>query len=359
VRSEVVLAFPLIGLDAWRRGRWPGLTRTLAPLVACLVAFIALNAAFSPNIVLLTTSGGENLWLGNNPHADGVSPFVSGPLTAIADGMRTRTHNDAVAVDREFRQLALAFWRTAPADATRLLRKKFLWMWTDRELPNTSDIDWETAHSWLFRPPFFPVSFGMILPFAIAGALLLGRHSRERHWRELELLGALLLIGVGTCVVFFTNARFRLIMVPSLLLLAGHALDRLPAIARDARHQAPALALVASGLALGLIAAWNNFDGVRAYRIPQLSVNSGILEREAGHFAEAIGHLHDGLAGDPQDDIAWVHLALALEQHGEADAALQAYRDGLAAVPESADLRTMAERFCERQGLDPTVLTAQ
>jgi hypothetical protein len=358
VRAEVLLALPLIGVDAWRRGGWSGVLRSAAPLVACVAAFVGMNAAFSPHLVVLTTSGGENLWLGNNPHADGVSPFVSGPLEAIADDVRAAAHDDAAVVDRELRRLALDYWRTAPVEALRLLGRKLLWTWTDRELPNTSDIDWETAHSWLFRLPVFPVRFGMILPFAVAGVLLLGPRGPRRRGGDLELLGAPLLIGVGACVVFFTNARFRVIMVPSLLWLAGHALQRFPVLVRQARANARALGLAAAGLAAGALAAWGNFGGVREYRIPQIDVNTGIVARAAGDFPDAIGHLRRGLAGDPQDGIAWVHLALALEQHGDLPAALQAYLDGLVAAPADADLQAMVVRFCRAHRLDTALLKA-
>jgi hypothetical protein len=352
VRAEVLFALPLIGVDAWRRGRWRALVRTNTPLAVCIAAFIGMNAAFSPHLVLLTTSGGENLWLGNNPYADGVSPFVAGPLEAVAEGVRAQAHNDAVAVDRQFRRLALAFWHAAPVDATRLLWRKLLWTWTDRELPNTSDIDWETGHSWLFRRPLFPLSFGMILPWAVAGALL-----RDR-WRGLELLGGLVLIGVSSCAVFFTNARFRVVMIPSLLWLAAYALDRVSGMLRNARAHAPGLGLATIGLVMGGLAAWGDVGGVRRYRIPQISVNTGILERESGDVAGAIRHLREGLAGDPHDGIAWVHLALALEQQGDPRTALEAYLDGLVAAPADADLHEMADRFCQLHALDAALLHA-
>jgi len=362
VRAEVVFALPLIGLDAWWRGRGAALLRTAAPVAACVAVFIALNAAFSPYVVVLTTSGGENLWLGNNPYADGVNPFVTGPLETVAEGVRVAAHNEAAVIDRELRDRALAFWRTAPVPATRLLVRKFLWTWTARELPNTSDIEWETAQSWLFRLRLLPISFGLVLPFAFAGAALLGarplgRHERPRQ-RDLALLGVPLLIGLASCVVFFTNARFRLIMVPSLLWLAACALDRLPVILGSPRTNARGLVVAAGGVAVGALAAWGNYDGVWGYRVPQISVNTGIIERESGDFTGAVRDLRDGLAGDPTDGIAWVHLALALEQGGNASAALAAYLDGVVAAPGDDEVQQMAERFCRLHHLDTATLRA-
>jgi Flp pilus assembly protein TadD len=74
-----------------------------------------------------------------------------------------------------------------------------------------------------------------------------------------------------------------------------------------------------------VVLTWSNFYGVRSYHIPQISVNTGAMEREAGEFEPAVRHLREGLAGDPHDAIGWIHLALALEQQGNVEAARQAY----------------------------------
>jgi hypothetical protein len=301
---------------------------------------VAFNAAGSGTFVLFTTSDGVNLWLGNNPHADGVNPFIYGALEPVAGAVRAQART-SVDADRMFRRYAVAFIRDNPAHALRLLGMKLLWTLTDRELPNTDDIEWVTGHSWLFWRPLFPLSFGIVLPFALAGAWLLGR-----QWCAHTALAGIFLTGLATGVVFFTNARFRLILVPTVLLLAGVALDRARALARERTRRTllgPAL-----GLVTGAVLAWSNFFDVRAYRIPQISVNTGAMEREAGEFEPAVRHLRDGLAGDPYDAIAWVHLALALEQQGKVDAARQAYRDAQARLPNEPDVQQMAARFFAR-----------
>jgi len=350
VRSEIALAWPFVVLDAWKRGGRRALAGSAVPIACILAGLIAVNGAFSHRLVLFTTSGGVNLWLGNNPHADGVNPFIFGPLEGIADSLRARAA-DPVEMDHLFTARALAFWREQPGAALRLLGRKFLWTWTDRELPNSSDIDWQTGHSWLFRLPFFPPTFGAVLPFAVAGVLLLGG-----AWTDAALLAALPAVALGTSLLFFTNARFRLIMVPSVLILAAMALDRTATFARDWRRHRAALTRVAGGVALGAAAAFANFSDVQTYRIPQISVNTGVLERESGQLTAAVRHLREGLSGDPDDAIAWVHLALALEQQGELRPALQAYLDALARLPADGTLQQMAGRFVARHQLNLNLL---
>jgi hypothetical protein len=110
-----------------------------------------------------------NLWLGNNPVADGVNPFVHGPLAAVAQQAHTVAHNP-VEADTFFRQQALSYLSEHPGAAWRLAVKKLVWTFTARELPNAADIARSVKKSWLFSLPFFPLSFGVVLPAAAAGA---------------------------------------------------------------------------------------------------------------------------------------------------------------------------------------------
>ncbi len=346
VRSNAVLAFPLALLDARLRGGAAALRRAAAPLVVAIAGFALLNIFAGGSPVALTTSGGLNLWLGNNPHADGVNPFVYGPLEPVADWVRSQAKS-AVEADGLFRARARRFWAEQPAAALALAWKKFLWTWTSRELPNNSDIEWKRAHSWLFRLPLLPLGFGFILPLACAGAVL-GWAQRRQLLAFLPLLGA----GLGTCVIFFTNARFRLVLAPALLPLAAAALERAPALLRHWRQRRSTLAAAGAATAVGIVLAWGGFYGVDRYAIPQIAVNTGISERQAGHFAEAAAQLRRGLALYPGDPIGWIHLALALEQGGDASGAGRAYLDGLAQNPDDPQLREMASRFARRHGLD-------
>src|SRR5262249_58291854 len=98
---------------------------------------------------------------------------------------------------------------------------------------------------------------------------------------------------------FLTNARFRLIMAPSLLWLAAVGWDRTPPALRSWRTERGRVLAAAGGCALGVIAAWGDFYDVRAYYVPQISVNTGVMEHETGQLDAAASPLRARPPGYP------------------------------------------------------------
>jgi 4-amino-4-deoxy-L-arabinose transferase-like glycosyltransferase len=302
VRSELAIAVPLIAAHAWLVAGRRNALRTAAAPALLFVISIAANAIASGHPVLLTTGSGVNLWLGNNPEADGVNPFVHGPLEAVVRDVEAQA-TDPVERDAAFRAHAEL---SAP-----LLVKKLVWTFSRRELPNAADISWQTSQSWVFLPPVWPLGFGVLLPLAVAGAL-----TRQR-WRDrLALLGPIA-AAVAACVVFFTNARFRIVMMPPLIVLAAFAIEQ---CIRDRRIAVR----VVAGLAVGIALAWPSYYGVARYRIAEIDMNTAALERAAGHLDRAALYLRSGLQREPRDPAAWLELAQVLEQLGDHDGARDA-----------------------------------
>ncbi len=350
VRFEIITAYPFLAFDAWRRGRYRALLRAVLPGAMVILVLMGHGVSASwPK--LLNSTVGLNFWIGNNPHSDGVNPFIFGPLQPVAEHIM-RAAPDATTADRAFAAAAMTFWANEPRAAVRLLWKKFVWTWSSRELPNTTDIDWQTAQSWLFRLPLFPLGFGLLLPLALAGAVLVGT-----QWSKLGLLAGLIATGTSVPVLLFTNARFRLVMAPALLLLAGAACARLVDSRRQPQPRARLLCAAVAAV-IGIIVSQGNFYGVRSYHAAQIDVNTGVLERAAGQFSAAVGHLRAGLGQDPTDSLAWGELAMALEQDGQSRAALETYFDGLSAAPDDRRLAQIAAWFFRRQGLGPQLVAA-
>lgn len=343
VRGEALLAVPVLAYVAFRMDGRRALAAALGPWVCAAVLLIAVNLGGDGPFVWSTTSSGVNLWLGNHAHADGVNPFFGPDQQAMDREVRSQARTAAEASEK-FSSAAMRFWSDQPTQALALAWKKLVWTFTHRELPNDVDIERKRASSPLFAVPGLPFGFGLLFVLACVG--LSSAASAMGPLRLIVWLPAW--VGVITCVVFFTNARFRLPLQPTLLLLAGlgaaHWFERW----RRRSVATPELVRAVVIIALASAWTWGNWYGVHAYRIPQIDVNQGVALREAGRFDEAAELLRRGLEREPRDAIAWVHLALALEQAGEIDAARQAYRDGLTRVPGDADLQEMRARFLQR-----------
>ncbi len=345
VRSELLVGLPFLLLAAAARRHLGAATRVGFGMAIGLVFVLTLNTGSGTSSAWLPQSGGLNLWLGNNPNADGVSPFITPELEPTADAIRTTAGGDARLADRLFRNQAEQFIGDNPWAAVALGFKKLVWTFTNRELPNTSDPDWQSSYSWLFRLPALPLSFGMVLPFALAGLPSLRRKS-------VPVLMAPVSIALMTCVVFFTNGRFRLIMLPSLLLLAGLTVRSVRTTWRDRRT----IVLSAALAGLGIVLAWSDAWGVHSYRIPEIDINTGAMEREAGHIDAAIDYLRRGLSERSGDAIGTVHLALAYEQANLLPEALNTYIGGLLANPHDATLNERSAGFFKRHHLDAALL---
>ncbi len=346
-RSNTVLALPFALLHAWRSEGRGAATRLAAPVLAVVLGLYALNVTAGFPSVWSTTGGGVNLWLGNNPTADGVNPFF-GPAQSEIDKEVRAAASTAAAADRAFTAKAATFWKEEPVAALALAAKKLVWTFSAEELSNNVAIDWKRAHSALFRLPVFPFGFGIVLVFAFAFLGLGWRREEASPRTDLLALLAPLVLGAGTCVLFFTNARFRLPMAVPLLVLAGLGIGEILARIRSGAVDVKSAARASLAATAAVVLTYGDWWDVRDYRIPQLDVNAGAMEREARNFESAILFLRSGVGREPRDPIGWVHLALALEQSGDVDAAREAYTSGLGYVPGDADLLQMQQRFRER-----------
>jgi Flp pilus assembly protein TadD len=149
-------------------------------------------------------------------------------------------------------------------------------------------------------------------------------------------------------VLFFTNARFRLPLALALLVLAGLGIAAIVEHIRRGTVDLRRAASASLAATLAVVLAYGDWHDIRDYRIPQLDVNAGAMEREARNFDSAILFLRSGIGREPRDPIGWVHLALALEQAGHVDAAREAYESGLGYVPGDPQITEMQARFRER-----------
>ncbi|HET6373995.1 MAG TPA: glycosyltransferase family 39 protein, partial [Candidatus Polarisedimenticolia bacterium] len=227
VRDNFLLLVPIFGA-------WLLVTSgfRLAPALAFAAGALALllplavrNAVVGGEFVLTTAGGGEVFYIGNGPYANGA--YVPPPW--VRSNPRYE-HEDFRVKAREMTGRPLTrgessrfWWRQGatwiaehPGAACRLWLRKLALFWNDHELPDNYSFYTFRRFSSLLA---LLLTFGPVAVLAAAGGVL--TLDRRREMVPLYLAGAGYMFSV---LLFFNFARFRLPIVPILLVLAGHAL---------------------------------------------------------------------------------------------------------------------------------------
>jgi len=237
VRANALLLAPALALwTLWRwraRGARQALSLAAVLLLGTVLAILpatAHNLAVSGEWVLITSGAGEVFYIGNHQGANGAylpPPFVRPSPAWEHEDFRSeavRRINEGGGEIQMSRAAASRYWfaqglstiRSDPWRWVRLEWRKLALFWNARELPDNYSYDLFARHAWLLR---LALPFGLIAPLGLVGMLL-----TWRRWRELLPLHLLLWVHLAGVLLFFNFSRFRLPVVPVLLVFAGAAL---------------------------------------------------------------------------------------------------------------------------------------
>jgi tetratricopeptide (TPR) repeat protein len=182
----------------------------------------------------------------------------------------------------------LAFVFGSPDRSIPLLARKLALFWAGGERSNNKYIYFFWHESGLGKIPL--PGFWLVAPLGIAGAVLLWRRRRE-FW----LLYLFVLSYMAGVVAFFVNARFRLPVVPVLIVFAAYAVFHLW---HAARHRSPAawrtIALTVVCFAvINVDFLWFrenkvHADSISHYTLGNAYLNMGLTDRAIGEYEEAI-----------------------------------------------------------------------
>jgi len=228
----------------------------IALLVFTFVPIVPItlrNYIASGEWVLISTYFGENLFIGNNPEADGTTPWNqylqklegTGNWTArdyvnVVKGLgrelgiKNLKHADASKI---FSQKAIEYIKTHPKETVKQVFKKAVLLWCPIEITCNKVVYYEIKHySPLKYLPTFPWAGGLF----ITGTVLLFSNvrktsksklfqfvfqSNDKYSGELLLL-IYLFIGtyLGSFLMFFVNGRARVPVIPLFFLIGANLL---------------------------------------------------------------------------------------------------------------------------------------
>jgi tetratricopeptide (TPR) repeat protein len=404
VRPNVIVLLPLFLYYAWAGvGRagvvWRGVARgslARAGMVAA-IGFVALvpglvvtviNARAEKGIVFVASQGGVNFYAGNHAGADGQTIDIPEMQDSQAgwgnfvDASREAAEAaegrplDSAEVSRYWYRRGFDWIRSEPAAAAALTLKKVYFAVNAYEIPNNRDLYFDRPdplNLLLWKLPFFAFPWGIVFPLAVAGACL-GLRLRESR-RTIGMLTAWGLVLGIFLVPFFVNARFRLDIVPVLILLAAFALSHGRRLLRGlpAAFGIGALILVNTSffhvrlqnpaetnakLAMALIMDNRLVEGRRALetalRYDPTSADYtyllGYVCSLEGRNDEALAYYERTLRMRPKNYKVLSHIGGALLQMGRRDEAREALERAAELAPSDGDIRLKLGRVYESEG---------
>ncbi|MAF26741.1 MAG: hypothetical protein CME07_02620 [Gemmatimonadetes bacterium] len=351
-RGNILLFAPAAFLwlaCAWGREFSPALANLRRGLPGALVLTAGTLLAISPATIhnartddptLLTTNGGLNLYIGNGPMARGGHET---PVLFVTEGVGEHAVTRQIVADLhkdvECRTEAekvtgrrLSFTevndfylketlRTIGGDPARwmsLMVMKAYHFWATYEIPQIEHFGYFRHFSRAIGGPAF--TFLVLGPLAVLGMVLSWR--RRRRW-----MLPYLFVGFysASVIVFFVLARYRLPIVPALVLFAGVALVELAALTR-ARAWAKGAGAVAGAVAIGLFMSANVYGVDESKGIAQILYRHGIVSDGEGDHEAAVEHYRSALELKPEYDKCHLNLGVDLVRLGQLEEGLEHIR---------------------------------
>lgn len=325
---------------ALRRGLPVAAVLIFAALMMLPIGIVTLhNATVGNDFVLIASQGGVNFYIGNNPQSDGRTAIVPGTR---ADWWGGRHDTIKIAerdagqpleeseVSRYWFRRALDFVTGQPLSWLELMLRKFLLFWSAPEIGNNASIYHLRDYAPIMKLPW--LGFGVTAPLALAGIYLAlrRRFSESRESAMLPLL--FILLYMAGVVAFFVCARYRVPVIPFLLLFAAYGLVAGIRAWRTGQHR---VAAQAAGIFL-VAAVLVNFPSFSYEENPALAhFHDGVAWKQKGDFVAAERAFREALRYDPSLDTARSNLAGLLAARGAGDETLAEFERALNSNPRN------------------------
>jgi len=309
VRENFLLVGVVLSLIYGRKKAWLGL---LGILLAVLpVTLMNLRAG---DFALVTSQGGQNFYIGNNPQATGgyaapsfvraTPEFEQEDFKKEAEAEAGRQLKPSEASGYWLRE-GLSFILSHPGRAALLYVKKALLVVNAYEIPDNYNYGFLKHYLSLLRFPLF--EFSLIGPLALCGLFYSWRRGRET---KISLLYVAILLYAFSLVLFFVVGRYRAPVVPLLFPFAAIAITHF--VEEVSKRRWKGLAVLTAVLVIfGILVNHRRADYPISRDFSREHYMLGSAFRKAGLLPDAVREWEQALAERPDYKEALNNLTLA------------------------------------------------
>lgn len=351
-----VLLF-LITLPIWLKNTVKKHWKTVLLFGVVGVAVVILpitirNFVISKELVLIAWQGGTNFYIGNNPHADGYTAIAPGTrktwwggysdMKRIAE-QSTGKQMTGGEIDRYWLKQGLSFFIEQPGKALLLLIKKAYLFFAGIELSNNRDIYFFTRLTFLkfliINVPFFQFPFGVLMPLALVGlfvcVLELRVSSYDRKKRQNIILLLLFIVTYAVSfIVFFVCARYRMPIIPFLLMFAGAGIVYgMHEVKKKQYHNLIVPVCIFTG---GYVFFNANIFNVKQVNPGMNYCTLGVAYKEQGNLDKAVASYKRAIELDPEHADSYYNLGNIYAQNKQFTIARDLYRKAISIDPLAA-----------------------
>jgi Tfp pilus assembly protein PilF/4-amino-4-deoxy-L-arabinose transferase-like glycosyltransferase len=341
--NYLLLLIPMAAaIWAWGKPRAPRAARVrqLGAFVAA-AALVVLpvtvrNYIAGRDFVLISSNGGVNLFIGNNPDANGTfkapGPWPShleassAAYAEAAAGRRLKPSEVSAYFTRE----AAAYIVAHPGDYLAKVGRRLRLLVNTYEIPNHMDFGFFRERSPILK--WLPFTWGVVLPWALAGAWFA---ARSRAFRPTLAVAGVYLASL--IALFFVTGRYRFPAFGLLAVLAVAAVWHFVGELRRPGRGKWKVVVGAAFVAGGYVAAYWHLPPKIAVSDAYSYHHLGGVYSSRGDDRAAIKAYEKAVALEPEDAYSWNNLGLAYMRLGDAPAAEWALGTALELSPDNAD----------------------
>lgn len=216
--AGAVVAWIMFGINDDLKYRLKSVVLLLSAIVLLILPITIRNYVVSGEITVLTTNGGLNFYLGNNPRAVGI--YYNVDQLDLANDPDGRIYLETTYGKGFSHAESSTYWRgqafdyvwNRPSDFIALLFKKLLLVFHYKEIS-------QLGYNYRFIEQYGVSVLGILPTFLFVFPLAaVGMYVTIKEWRKYSVLYIFLAAQILGIILFFVTDRFRLSILPYLIL---------------------------------------------------------------------------------------------------------------------------------------------